>query len=58
MRWLFPGKTVRLEAPCLDCGEPLTVEMRDEQILTVQPRQMVGYSYSQVGGPAENRPWR
>ena len=20
--WLFPGATVRIEAPCLDCGEP------------------------------------
>ncbi|HSF47319.1 MAG TPA: hypothetical protein VLA73_03035 [Burkholderiales bacterium] len=49
---------MRLEAPCLDCGEPLVVEMRDEQILTVQPGDIVGYSYSQVGGPAENRPWR
>lgn len=58
MRWLFPGKTVRLDAPCLDCGEPLMVEMRDEQILAVQPQSIVGYSYSQVGGPPENRPWR
>lgn len=58
MRWLFPGKTVRIDAPCLDCGEPLMVEMRDDHILTVQPQDIVGYSYSQVGGPPENRPWR
>lgn len=58
MRWLFPGKTVRIDAPCLDCGEPLVVEMRDEAILTAQPPEMVGYAYSQIGGPAENRPWR
>jgi hypothetical protein len=58
VRWLFPGKTVRVDAPCLDCGEPMIVEMRDEQVLSVQPATMVGYAYSQVGGPAENRPFR
>ena len=25
--WLFPGQTVRVDAPCLDCGDPVTVEM-------------------------------
>lgn len=58
MRWLFPGKTVRVDASCLDCNEPLVVEMRDEAILNVEPPDMVGYSYSPMGGPAENRPWR
>ena len=23
VRWLFPGSTVRIDAPCLDCGEPM-----------------------------------
>jgi len=58
VRWLFPGKTVRIDAPCLDCGEPIAVVMRDEQVLSVEPREMVGYSYSQVGGPPEDRPYR
>ena len=58
MRWLFPGKTLRIEAPCLDCGDSLVVDMRDEQVLSVQPAEMVGYAYSEVGGPPENRPWR
>ena len=22
--WLFPGETVRVDAPCLDCGDPVT----------------------------------
>ena len=22
--WLFPGETVRVDAPCLDCGDPMT----------------------------------
>src|SRR4029453_14227503 len=30
--WLFPGQTVRVDAPCLDCGDLVTVEMRDGQI--------------------------
>jgi len=33
--WLFPGETVRVDAPCLDCGDPVTVEMRDRRILWV-----------------------
>ena len=58
MRWLFPGKTVRIDAPCLDCGEPLMIEMCDAQVLTVVPAGIVGYAYSEVGGPPENRAWR
>ena len=58
MRWLFPGKTVRVDAPCLDCGAPMVIEMRDEHVLTVDPAGIVGYAYSEVGGPAENRAWR
>jgi len=58
VRWLFPGKTVRIDAPCLDCGEPIVVEVRDEQILAVEPPGIVGYAYSQVGGSPETRPWR
>ena len=27
--WLFPGQTVRVDAACLDCGDPVTLEMRD-----------------------------
>lgn len=58
MRWLFPGQTVRVDAPCLDCGAHLAVEMRDEQVLSVSPETIVGYAYSEVGGPPENRAWR
>jgi hypothetical protein len=58
VRWLFPGRTVRIDAPCLDCGEPLRLEMRDEQVLSVDPAGTIGYTYSQVGGPPANRPWR
>jgi hypothetical protein len=58
VRWLFPNKTVRIDAPCLDCGEPLVVEMRDEQILSVEPDTMVGYTHSPIGGSREDIPFR
>ncbi len=41
--WLFPGKAVRIQAPCLDCNEPIEVEMRDGQFLRVEPRGVVGH---------------
>ena len=44
MRWLFPGKEVRIEAACLDCGEPIVVRMRDEEILEVDPPEAVGHT--------------
>ena len=58
VRWLFAGKTVTVEAPCLLGDEPLRIEMRDEEILSVEPPTMVGYTRSQVGGDAANRPFR
>jgi hypothetical protein len=58
VRWLFPGKTIRIDAPCLDCGEPLLVEMRDEAVRRVEPSTMVGYAYSAIGGAADTRPFR
>ena len=44
MRWLFPGQEVRIDAPCLDCGEPMVVRMRDDEIIEVDPPEMVGYT--------------
>ena len=41
--WLFPGRTVRVDAPCLDCGDPVTVEMRDGRITWVDPPTVVGH---------------
>ena len=29
--------------------------MRDEEVLGVEPDDLVGYAYSEVGGPPENR---
>ena len=58
MRWLFPGKTIKVEAPCLDCGEPMTIELRDEEILSIEPDTIVGYTSAEVGGEASTRPFR
>ena len=43
MRWLFPGSEVRLDTYCLDCGQPIVVRMRDEEILEVDPPTTVGH---------------
>jgi hypothetical protein len=44
--WLFPGRAVRVEAPCLDCAEPMQVEMRDGQFLRVEPPELTGHCNS------------
>jgi len=52
--WLFPAQTVRIEAPCLDCAEPLSLEMRDGQLLAVDPPALLGHcnsSWSLLGTP-------
>jgi hypothetical protein len=43
VRWLFPGAEVRIDARCLDCGEPIVVRVRDDQILEVNPATTVGH---------------
>lgn len=35
--WMFPGKQVSIDAPCLDCGEPLHVEVIDGEIANADP---------------------
>ncbi len=57
-RWLFPGRNVTVDAACLLGGEPLRIEMRDEDITMIDPPTMVGYTRSPVGGDAANRPFR
>ena len=41
--WLFPGKEVHVDCPCLDCGEALCLRMRDGQLLAVDPPAVVGH---------------
>ena len=53
--WLFPGETVRVDAPCLDCGDPVTIEMRDGRIVWVDPPGVVGH-LNYGFGPSRGRP--
>ncbi len=43
VRWLFPGKEILIDTCCLDCGQPIRVRMRDEEILEVDPPATVGH---------------
>lgn len=53
--WLFPGETVRVEAPCLDCADPVVVEMRDGELVRVDPPGIVGH-LNYGFGPSRGRP--
>ena len=46
VRWLFPGKVITIETTCLDCGEGITVKVKDEEVLEVDPESAVGYMLS------------
>jgi len=35
--WMFPGKRVAVNAPCLDCGEPIRVDILDGEIKQADP---------------------
>jgi hypothetical protein len=41
--WLFPGKVVQIDAPCLDCGFPIHIEIQDGRVLNVVPEETLGY---------------
>ncbi len=60
MCWLFPQKTIRIEAPCLDCGEPMLVELRDAAVLRADPPGLVGHLNQAwgAGATAEERAFR
>src|SRR6266568_59084 len=53
--WLFPGETVRVDAPCLDCADPVTVEMRDGRIVWLDPPEVVGH-LNYGFGPSRGKP--
>ncbi|RLB40452.1 MAG: hypothetical protein DRH20_01350 [Deltaproteobacteria bacterium] len=40
---LFPGKVVQIDTPCLDCGEPIQVRMRDGELVGADPDGIIGY---------------
>jgi alkylmercury lyase-like protein len=53
--WLFPGQRVRIDAACLDCGDPLGVEMLDGRLTWVDPPSVVGH-LNYGFGPSRGRP--
>lgn len=46
VRWLMPGKEIRIETTCLDCGEPILIRMRADRILEIDPSSAVCYLMS------------
>ena len=59
IRWVFPGKRLRVDAPCLDCGEPMALEFRDEEVLLEDPPGLVGFTGALIGDPRpEGHSWR
>jgi hypothetical protein len=41
---LFPGRSVEVASTCLDCDEPLRVQLRDATLVALEPSTMVAYS--------------
>ncbi len=41
--WAFPGKSIQIDAPCLDCGEPMRIVVRDGKIESERPSGIFGY---------------
>ena len=39
--FMFPGKTVSVEAHCRDCGDAIRVEMRDGEVLRDEPEGLL-----------------
>jgi hypothetical protein len=43
VRWLYPGTEIRIDTRCLDCGQPISVRLRGEDILEANPTTTVGH---------------
>ncbi|MDH3296540.1 MAG: organomercurial lyase [Acidimicrobiia bacterium] len=41
--WLTPGQLVAIDAPCLDCAQPIHIEMRDGTVIAAEPEAIVGH---------------
>ena len=57
--WLFPGHTVRIDAPCLDCADRIVLEVRDGHLETVDPPTVIGHCNSPwaLGADPKNLPF-
>ena len=56
--WLFPGKKVRIDCPCLGCGEEIFVEVRDGELLNYEPEAIIGIANAGFSGPFEEWAFR
>ena len=43
MCWLYPGRVVTVEAYCLDCGDPIRVQVHDGEIVSADPSTIHAY---------------
>lgn len=43
MTWVFPGKTVEIDAPCPHCGDPMRIAVRDGVLERCEPQGIVCY---------------
>jgi hypothetical protein len=43
MTWLFPGRTLQVDAPCPHCDEPMRLLVRDGALERAEPEGMVCY---------------
>jgi hypothetical protein len=41
--WLFPDETIRIDFPCLDCGEELSLAIRNGVIEKANPEGICFY---------------
>ena len=48
---------MQIDAPCLDCGEPMTIRMRDGEVLEASPESIVGHANVPVPRWRENWPF-
>ena len=39
--YMFPGRTVAVEAHCRDCGDPIRIEMKDGEVLSQEPEGLL-----------------
>jgi hypothetical protein len=41
--WLFPGREVRIDSLCPDCGEPISVAMTGGELVSISPGSVVAH---------------
>ncbi len=57
LSWVFPGKAVQIDSPCLDCGEPLRVVVKDGMLRSREPEGIVSYVDVPLGRWAKDWPF-